>query len=218
MLFRVPADVFRRAALVTYDPALDPADARAVTRGVHVERADDMVQRVVASNGRILTVENLGYNFDGAPGNVTVAASLAGFLLADSILTVDTGSGTAWQEVNGVPMEFFDYAANVIAVEYPKWRTFVPKPMADGLPERSKHPGHFGFFGHVAARLASASPTGRLTLPEFINDDPTPIIVRALNSEGNALVPNWVGMFLRETQDKTRRLAVSAVIPDWLHS
>jgi hypothetical protein len=186
-----------------------PEDQRKHLKSIYLERRNNQLY-AITTNVKIAAIEYLGKN-DG-PDECT-AIVVDPVLIAQcekeisfnsnlSIVANSMLSYTAIKTTFG-----YQYPSNGMVQlpdphEFTEWRKWFP----DAIPTKS-----FGaMFWRTAniQALASASPTGGLRFPEFI-DTTCPVVV--CDKEAT----NWVGLFMGNTESHDEKV-LPASIPDWV--
>lgn len=205
MQFTVSCEAFSRMAEIGRYPV---EDLESTFKSLYFERRNNQLF-MVACNRLILAVEHLGFN-EGPDEFACVdvtndhlikqcddATPYNGMLeiISDNMLrwtSIKTNMG--WSSPNSyIHLEKND--------KLHTWRSLFP----DEMPKKTS--GAMRWHTGVIATMATASPSGVLNFPEFI-DTKIPVVVNDANTD------KWVALFLALPGDDTN--TVPAVIPDWI--
>lgn len=209
MNFTIPSKVFYEIATCCNREDLgDEPDMRLCLSGVLIERTVGLHLIVTGSNGKILGCRHLGYNVDDVPERVLVRPTkkLLQACLAGTSLMITNGV-VMIADVNGIPIEVYDWSEIIMTDEYLDWLGIIRKRQADygdAIP--------LSFDGRLLGRLARSAPSGFLYFQRDIFEK-SPIIV------GDTESVDWFGALMPIVDDtETNRPAwkVPATLPDWI--
>lgn len=194
MIFKLNADVLQRLFKISTPHGSTQFKD---TQSVRLENKDG-VAFAIATNSRIIAVENLGettepngaVNLSNDPGIVAWVHSMA-----DAELKFE------WYP--GMALMFDTHLLPVVPDETRRWVEWS-RIFPNELPTKPNGPLYLD--GDIIALLASSAPSGQLLFPKFIDRGQT-TVVRDLYD------PNWLGGFISDTKlAKTEY----ATLPEWM--
>lgn len=207
MNVEIPCELYVRFAEIPL--SIDPQDLRKHLKSIYIERKNNMLFAVV-TNISIAAIEYLGRN-SGPDEHMAVAI--------DPFLIVQCEKEVSFNgrlEIVAVPAPLnftsvkttFGFGSTInmhIPLpddhEFAMWRNWIPEAM----PEATD--GAMCWNVKQIYALASASKTGTIKFPEFI-DTSKPVLIR----DGEA--DNWIGLFMPNL--KGEGTVQPASIPDWI--
>lgn len=188
---------------------LNPEDTRKYFKSLYLERQSNTLFAVV-TNGKLAAIERIGEDIGPddcgaiAIDPVLIAQCEKEIVFNSKLIIVanPTLNYTAIKTTFG-----YSYSGNAM-VQLPEknwfnsWREWAPNEMP------VKTSGAMFWFGTLIHALATASPSGGLCFPEFI-DNTKPVVVRDLNND------DWFGLFMPVGQSGEKTEAAS--VPDWVN-
>lgn len=196
------------ARLSAIPSLLNPEDQRKHLKSIYLERRNKQLY-VIATNVKIAAIEYLGMN-DGLDECTAIVVDPV--LIAQCVKEISFNSNLSivanpMLSYTAIKTTFgYQYPSNAMVQlpdpnEFTEWRKWFP----DAMPTANS--GAMFWKASLVHALASASPTGGLRFPEFI-DTTSPIVV----CDKEAI--NWVGLFMGNTESGEKVLPAS--IPDWI--
>lgn len=198
--FVIPCDTFVRLTNILHGM---PDDINEWFRTVRIDNGI-----AVATNRRILAAENIG----GPAGVIHVIADQA---LINQCRTEAAFSSTLTITVNEV-LKFavakttlgYVHPGNCVrfgddAGDFDRWRTVVGQCKTPATAAR----GGMFWDADMIARLAAASPSGRVVFEEIIDASGRPTIIRDINEY------NWIGVFQPFSTEESYS---PATLPSWI--
>jgi len=186
-----------------------PDDDRKYFKSVYIERENNELFAVV-TNGKLVAIERIGAS-EGPDDRTAIAVDPV--LIAQSRKEISFGSSlviVANPALNYTTIKTtfgYQYPANAM-VQLPAknyfntWREWAP----DEIPTASA--GAMYWNAASIAALATASPTGCICFPEFI-DTNKPVVLRDIQSA------DWFGMFM-PIPGNEGETAEPATVPEWV--
>lgn len=186
---------------------LDPEDKRRYFGSIYLERANNTLFAIV-TNGKLAAIERIGD--DIGPDECTAIRVEAPLIeqcekevVFNSKLVIVANPSLGY---TAIKTTFgYNYPVNAM-MQLPEnnwfntWRKWPP----DEMPKETN--GAMFWNGALIHALATASPSGGLCFPEFI-DNAKPVVVRDLNSA------DWLGLFMPVSGEGA---VDPATIPDWV--
>lgn len=206
MNIEVPCELYARLSAIPM--TLDLSDERKYFKSLFLERQNNTLFAVV-TNGKLAAIERIGENdgpdeFTAIVIDPALIAQCETEIKFNSFLVIvanDTLAYTSIKTTFG-----YNYPGNAM-VQLPEknyfntWREWAP----DEMPKKTF--GAMFWFTQAIYTLATASPTGGLCFPEFI-DTTVPVVVR---DKDNA---DWFGLFMPTTDNGEKIDPASR--PGWL--
>lgn len=206
MNIEISCEIYARLAAIPL--ILDPTDQRKYFKSLYLERENNVLFAVV-TNGKLAAIERIGE--DTGPDERT-AIAIDPVLVAQAVKEISFNSKLV---IVANPLLAFTAIKTTFGYNYPgngmvqlpdanyfnEWRKWAP----DEMPVKTS--GAMFWATPMIHALSTASPTGCICFPEFI-DITRPVLVRDRNSD------EWVGLFMPVTDDGEKIDPASR--PGWL--